>query len=276
MAAFRLKPHPIPDAALDADIAILGKKGRGEPDEAALALVRTLRAQEIKTAVVSSSNHCAAVLEAAGISHLFDARVDGKDIARLALNGKPAPDAFLEAARRVTAEPSRSVVVEDAIAGIEAGRAGRFGCVIGVDGGQSQDLREAGADFVVNSLGQVKVTIEPPSEWSLVYENSNRRVREPAKPCAPWGMAISRLAGQQSGHARTIRTIPAPTLPAATTECARMLRVGWWRTRIWLIFRTGSRLDFASGMRTGSMPERSSFCHIDRNSISSAAYSFEP
>jgi beta-phosphoglucomutase family hydrolase len=141
------------------------------PDEAALALVRTLRAQEIKTAVVSSSNHCAAVLEAAGISQLFDARVDGKDIARLALNGKPAPDAFLEAARRVTAEPSRSVVVEDAIAGIEAGRAGRFGCVIGVDhGGQSQALREVGADFVVNSLGQVKVTIEPPSEWSLVYE----------------------------------------------------------------------------------------------------------
>lgn len=142
-----------------------------EPYEAAFALLRTLRAQEIKTAVVSSSSNCAAVLEAAGISHLFDARVDGKDITRLALNGKPAPDAFMEAARRVTAEPSRAVVVEDAIAGIEAGRAGRFGYVIGVDhGGQSLALREAGADVVVHSLGQVKVTIEPPSEWSLVYE----------------------------------------------------------------------------------------------------------
>ena len=153
-----------------------------EPYEAAIELVGTLRAQAIKTAVVSSSNHCAAVLEAAGISELFDARVDGKDIARLALNGKPAPDAFLEAAQRLTVESSRAVVVEDAIAGIAAGRAGRFGCVIGVDrGGQSKALREAGADVVVNSLAQVKVTIEPPSEWSLVYEEfdpSREGIRE--------------------------------------------------------------------------------------------------
>jgi len=142
-----------------------------ESYDAATALVRALRTQEIKTAVVSSSNNCAAVLEAAGISQLFDVRVDGKDITRLALNGKPAPDAFLAAARRVTAEPSRAVVIEDAIAGIEAGRAGRFGCVIGVDhGGQLRALREAGADVVVTSLAQVNVAIEPPSAWSLVYE----------------------------------------------------------------------------------------------------------
>jgi beta-phosphoglucomutase family hydrolase len=142
-----------------------------EIHEAAIALVRTLRAQEIKTAVVSSSINCAAVLEAAGVTHLFDARVDGVDIIRMALNGKPAPDAFLEAAQRVKVEPARAVVVEDAIAGVEAGRAGRFGCVIGVDlGGQSQALREAGADVVVSSLAQVKIAVEPPSAWSLVYE----------------------------------------------------------------------------------------------------------
>ncbi|HSL79336.1 MAG TPA: beta-phosphoglucomutase family hydrolase, partial [Pseudolabrys sp.] len=139
--------------------------------EAAIALVRTLRAQEIKTAVVSSSNNCAAVLQAAGISQLFEARVDGLDVRRLALKGKPAPDAFLEAAQRLTAEPSRAVVVEDAIAGVEAGRAGRFGCVIGVDrGGRSQALREAGADVVVTSLAQVKIAVEPPSAWSLVFD----------------------------------------------------------------------------------------------------------
>jgi beta-phosphoglucomutase family hydrolase len=139
--------------------------------EAAIALVRTLRAQEIKTAVVSSSNNCAAVLEAAGIAQLFDARVDGMEISRLALKGKPAPDGFLEAAQRLQAEPARAVVVEDAIAGVEAGRAGRFGCVIGVDhGGQSQALRKAGADVVVTSLAQVKIAVEPPSAWSLVYE----------------------------------------------------------------------------------------------------------
>jgi beta-phosphoglucomutase family hydrolase len=142
-----------------------------EPYEEAIALVRTLRAQDIKTAVVSSSNNCAAVLEAAGIASLFDARVDGMDIARLALHGKPAPDAFLEAARRVKAEPSRTVVVEDAIAGVEAGRAGGFGCVIGVaHSGHSQALREAGANVVVTSLAQVQIAVEPPSEWSLVYD----------------------------------------------------------------------------------------------------------
>ena len=139
--------------------------------EASIALVRTLRAQEIKTAVVSSSKNCAAVLEAAGISQLFDARVDGTEITRLGLRGKPAPDAFLEAARRLRTEPSRAVVVEDAIVGVEAGRAGGFGLVIGVDrSGQSQALRQAGADVVVTDLAQVKVAVEPPSAWSLVYE----------------------------------------------------------------------------------------------------------
>jgi beta-phosphoglucomutase-like phosphatase (HAD superfamily) len=71
-----------------------------EPYDASIALVRKLRAQEIRTAVVSSSNNCAPVLEAAGITPLFDARVDGTDVTRLGLKGKPAPDAFLEAARR--------------------------------------------------------------------------------------------------------------------------------------------------------------------------------
>ena len=142
-----------------------------EPYEAAIALVRTLRAQEIKTAVVSSSNNCAAVLKSAGIAQLFDARVDGTDVTRLALKGKPAPDAFVEAARRLGVEPSRAVVVEDAIAGVEAGRAGQFGCVIGVDRrGQAPALRDAGADVVVTNLAQVRVAVEPPSAWSLEFE----------------------------------------------------------------------------------------------------------
>jgi len=142
-----------------------------DPYESAIALVRKLRAQEIRTAVVSSSDNCAAVLEAAGIAQLFDARVDGTDVTRLGLKGKPAPDAFVEAAGRVGAEPSRAVVVEDAIAGVEAGHAGRFGCVIGVDRrGHAQALRDAGADVVVRDLAQVRVAVEPPSAWSLVYE----------------------------------------------------------------------------------------------------------
>ncbi|MBK5205345.1 MAG: beta-phosphoglucomutase family hydrolase [Polaromonas sp.] len=143
-----------------------------EPYEAAIALVRTLREQEIKTAVVSSSNNCAAVLEAAGIAQLFDTRVDGTDVTRLELKGKPAPDAFLEAARRLGVQASRAVVVEDAIAGVEAGRAGRFGCVIGVDRHeQAQALRDAGADIVVTDMGQIQAAVEPPSAWSLVFED---------------------------------------------------------------------------------------------------------
>jgi beta-phosphoglucomutase family hydrolase len=140
--------------------------------ESAIALVRALRAENVRTAVVSSSRNCAAVLEAAGITDLFDARVDGLDLVRFGLPGKPAPDSFLEAARRLDAEPARSVVVEDAIAGVAAGRSGGFGRVIGVDRvGQSAALREAGADIVVSDLSQIRLTEDTPSAWSLVFED---------------------------------------------------------------------------------------------------------
>lgn len=148
----------------------LAQHGAGIYDTS-ISLVRKLRAQDMRTAVVSSSNNCEAVLAAAGIAELFDARVDGRDIARLHLKGKPAPDAFEEGARRVRAEPSRTVVIEDAIAGVQAGHSGGFGCVIGVDrSGRARALREAGADVVVTDLVQVGVAAEPPSEWSLVFE----------------------------------------------------------------------------------------------------------
>ena len=140
--------------------------------EASIELVRALRAEDVKTGVVSSSNNCAAVLAAAEIADLFDVRVDGLDITRLALNGKPAPDGFLEAAQRLGLEPPRVVIVEDAIAGVQAGRAGRFGLVIGVDrGGQSLELRRAGADVVVTDLAEIRVAIETPSTWSLVFDD---------------------------------------------------------------------------------------------------------
>jgi beta-phosphoglucomutase family hydrolase len=174
-----------------------------ETYEAAIELVRRLRAQDIKTAVVSSSNNCEAVLESAGIAQLFDARVDGTDVTRLKLKGKLAPDAFLEAARRVGAEPSRAVVVEDAIAGVAAGRAGRFGCVIGVDRrDHAQALRDGGADDVVTDMGQIQVAVELPSAWSLVFENFDQAqegIREAlctlgngyfaTRGAAPWAQA---------------------------------------------------------------------------------------
>ncbi len=116
-------------------------------------LIHELRAKKFATAVVSASRNCAELLEAAGLIDLFDARVDGIDLERMRLRGKPEPDSFLEAARRIGVEPARAVVVEDAIAGVEAGRKGGFGCVIGVDRtGHADALKTAGADLVVADL----------------------------------------------------------------------------------------------------------------------------
>lgn len=136
--------------------------------ESTLRLVRALRGRGVKTAIVSSSQNAAAVLAAAGLQDLFDTRVDGNDIPRLKLKGKPEPDLFLEAAIRLNVEPRRAVVVEDAVSGVKAGRAGGFGQVIGVDrAGRSQALKDAGADVVVTDLAQVAVAGATPPAQAL-------------------------------------------------------------------------------------------------------------
>jgi beta-phosphoglucomutase family hydrolase len=125
----------------------------------ATLLIGHLHAHAIRTAVVSSSENCAAILDAANITAWFDVRVDGLDISRLWLHGKPAPDSFLEAARRLGTEPRRCVVVDDALAGVRAGRAGGFGLVVGVDRvGHAGALRRSGADVVVTALDQLALT----------------------------------------------------------------------------------------------------------------------
>jgi HAD superfamily hydrolase (TIGR01509 family) len=107
----------------------------------------------LRTAVVSSSKHCAQALASAGISDLFDARIDGVAAAVDHLAGKPAPDTYLAAAHVLGIEPAEAVVFEDALAGVEAGRAGHFGYVVGVDRvGQAAELRRHGADVVVSDL----------------------------------------------------------------------------------------------------------------------------
>lgn len=140
--------------------------------DSSITFIHKLIEQGIKTAVVSSSNNCAVVLEAGGITKLFNTRVDGKDVTRLKLKGKPAPDAFLEAASRLGVEPFRCIVAEDAVAGVEAGHAGRFGYVIGIDRkGNEQALRNAGADVVVRDMNEVQVAVESPSSWSMLFDN---------------------------------------------------------------------------------------------------------
>ncbi len=122
-------------------------------------LIRNLRSKGIKTAIISSSKNCAEVLEAARIAGLFDTKVDGTDSARLNLKGKPSPDIFLQAARQLRVTPARAVVVEDAIAGVQAGSRGKFGWVIGIDRtGHGAALRENGANLVVSDLSEVAVS----------------------------------------------------------------------------------------------------------------------
>ena len=118
--------------------------------------VRELRASGVRTAVVSSSANARQVLRAAGLDDAFDAVVDGGEVARLGLRGKPAPDGFLEASRRVGVRADRAAVVEDALAGVAAGRAGDFRLVIGVARNVARDeLRDAGAHIVVDDLGEL-------------------------------------------------------------------------------------------------------------------------
>lgn len=130
--------------------------GGVKPYDGSVALVNHLRAQGMRTAVVSSSHHCREILESALIDELFEVRVDGNVIDDLNLAGKPAPDVFLTAAKQLGVEPAHAVVVEDAISGVQAGRRGGFGLVIGVARhGDSDELKKHGADLVVVDLGDL-------------------------------------------------------------------------------------------------------------------------
>jgi len=123
-----------------------------------VALIRGLRSMGRHVAVVTSSKNCDAVLEAAGIQDLFDARVDGNVSTEKKLAGKPAPETYEEAARMLGVPPERAVVIEDAISGVQAGRAGGFGLVIGVARGDDPEvLRESGADIVVRDLVELSL-----------------------------------------------------------------------------------------------------------------------
>jgi alpha,alpha-trehalase len=126
--------------------------------DGSVALVKKLRKAGIGTAVVSASRNCRAVLQKAGIEDLFEVRVDGVVAAEMNLAGKPAPDTFLKAAELLGVEPARAVVVEDAVSGVQAGRDGGFGLVIGVDRkGDPEALRRNGADIVVTDLEDLNV-----------------------------------------------------------------------------------------------------------------------
>lgn len=118
--------------------------------------VRAVRAAGLSTAVVTSSANCRQILRSVGMEELFDVRIDGVVAAERGLPGKPHPDTFLAAARELGLSAADSAVFEDALAGMDAGRSGHFGHVVGVDRtGQADALRSHGADRVVTDLAEL-------------------------------------------------------------------------------------------------------------------------
>ena len=159
--------------------------------ESTVSLIRRLRSNGVRIAVVTSSRNCAPLLRAAGIVDLFDVSVDGNTLEEQGLRGKPHPDSFLKALEWVGVEPDRALVVEDAVAGVEAGRSGRFALVVGVDrGGNRLALRQAGADLVVSDLDEVS-----PGQIDAWLEN--RRLALPsALTC--WDEIRQRFEGKRA------------------------------------------------------------------------------
>jgi beta-phosphoglucomutase family hydrolase len=127
-----------------------------KPYEGSVRFIHQLRRDGFKIAVVTSSQNCKTVLKAAKLDDFFKVRVDGNIIEAERLAGKPAPDTFLMAARLLEVEPERTVVIEDAISGVEAGSNGHFGLVIGVARkGNVEELKRHGAHVVVDDLGEL-------------------------------------------------------------------------------------------------------------------------
>jgi beta-phosphoglucomutase family hydrolase len=147
--------HGLGNRKNDLVLALLRERGV-EVYDGSVRYVHAARDAGLRCGVVSSSANCKEVLDAAGIADLFEVRIDGIVAVRDRLQGKPAPDTFLAAAKKLGVTAAKSAVFEDALAGVEAGRAGRFGYVVGVDRtGQAEALRSHGADVVVSDLDEL-------------------------------------------------------------------------------------------------------------------------
>ncbi|HCN21447.1 MAG TPA: family 65 glycosyl hydrolase, partial [Arthrobacter bacterium] len=136
-----------------------------------VALIERLRSERIPVALATSSRNASAVLAAAGLSGSFDLVMNGVIAGELGLPGKPDPAVFLEIVHRLGVPPARAVVIEDAIAGVEAARRGGFGLVVGIDRADRRaELEAAGADVVLTDVGQLDLGRVLTDPWRLIYE----------------------------------------------------------------------------------------------------------
>jgi beta-phosphoglucomutase family hydrolase len=185
-----------------------------------VALIRRLRSLGLKTAIVSSSKNCDDILRVAGIEGLFDVAVTGTDREQLSIKGKPAPDTFLEAAKRLSVPPARMITVEDAIAGVAAARAGGFALTIGIDRNANADaLRKAGADIVVSDLADIQLEVDDAltgrTPWGKpkpdahcldpFIARSGTQTLSPATPSVdPWTFTCERFDPMMEGRYETL------------------------------------------------------------------------
>lgn len=182
----------------------------------AVDLIRRLRKAGFKTVVVSASRNCEAVLRAARIADLFDAKIDGGVQETLDLKGKPAPDTFLEAARRLGVEPARMVIIEDALAGVAAARAGHFGLVLGLSrSAEPNALKAHGADLVVANL--LEVCVESDRSSAELAEPQGAECN-PCATCVPghngeerdaeaWALTYDGFDGAVEGRREALLTL---------------------------------------------------------------------
>ena len=150
-------------------IKLLKEKGV-EIFDSTVKLIHELKNAGVCLAIASSSKNCKLVLETTGLDKLFEIRIDGLVSLEKSLKGKPAPDIFLECAKFFKTEPAECIIFEDAVSGVQAGRNGKFGLVIGIDQvGQSQVLYEQGAHVVVTDLGGI--TINHLETWYIKHNS---------------------------------------------------------------------------------------------------------
>jgi beta-phosphoglucomutase family hydrolase len=147
--------HTIGDVKNELVLKLIDE-GKVEVYDGSVLFLKAAREAGKRTAVVSSSANCLAVIQAADIEQYLELRIDGTTIDEEGLKGKPAPDTYLEAAKRLGVEPAHAAVFEDAISGVQSGAAGHFGVVVGVDRvNHAQALTDNGATMVVEDLSEL-------------------------------------------------------------------------------------------------------------------------